>query len=48
MTDAEEREMDDYIAQHAIGPVVSCDDEPELRRFEGLLCEVLTYTYQVL
>lgn len=46
LSDEDERELDDHLlANPKHASPVSCDDYPELKRWNGLLTETLEYTY---
>ena len=48
LSDVEEKEINDFLSENPhLGPCCACSDVSELARYEGLLCDVLTYTFPV-
>ena len=48
LSDVEEKEINDFLTENPhLGPCFDCGDVSELARYEGLLCDVLTYTFPV-
>lgn len=48
LSDVEEKEIREFLAENPhLGHCLDCGDSPELARYEGLLCDVLTYTFPV-
>ena len=48
LTNAEEKEVGDFLAENPhLGHCLDCGDTTELGHYEGLLCDVLTYTFPV-
>jgi hypothetical protein len=47
LSDDEESAMNEWLEANDIGYVVDCSHEG-IGRFDGMLCDVCTYTYQVI
>lgn len=48
LSDVEEKELNDFLSENPhLGSCLDCSDVSELALYEGLLCDVLTYTFPV-
>lgn len=48
LSDVEEKEINDFLTENQhLGPCFDCGDATELGRYEGLLCDLLAYTFPV-
>ena len=45
LDDNEENELNSWCKANNLHNCIGCSDYPELGKFEGLLCELLTYTF---
>lgn len=48
LSDVEKKELNGFLSENPhLGSCLDCSDVSELARYEGLLCDVLTYTFPV-
>ena len=43
----EQYEADKFLAEHNLPEPVSCSDETHIGRFDGLMCDMLVYSFLV-